>query len=210
MKPTLFPGLSVSFSSCKSRTNGSEIEGKGCKSILDLAHCQEGQRSYRVKLWTQTFIEISDSHSSIGLIFFISKKSDIQVNQTLFCKVKLGIFGLQCWTTTSENTFKSEPIWDYSFGSLFCAPEPNKDPLFNICLGSFIFHCTLFLREISQEVFNGKKSWHILPHDPNTVQTGNKQSKQPWMSGPATRMRKWNQFSQFRWTSTKVKTKEKT
>ena len=47
----------------------------------------------RVKTTSQTFIKIHDFRSIICLIFFIYKGSEILVNQTLFCKLKLRMFG---------------------------------------------------------------------------------------------------------------------
>ena len=66
------------------------MKSKSRKYILGLAHLQEGQRSCEVELEAQMFIKFPDLHSIIGLTFSVFKNPEIQVNQTLFFKLKLG------------------------------------------------------------------------------------------------------------------------
>ena len=37
-------------------------------------------------------MKVPDFHSIVGLIFSIFKTSEVQVNQAMFCKLKLGMF----------------------------------------------------------------------------------------------------------------------
>ena len=76
----------------------------------------------------------------------------IKVNQTLFCKVTLAMFGHCAFEGDAEpqltgvNVFYSVIIRDYSFGSLFSTPEAGRSLPICVCIG---FHNNIGLIIIS-------------------------------------------------------------
>ena len=90
-------------------------------------------------------------------ILSTSINPDMKINQMLFYKVNLGIFGPRAFDCraetklTSEDAFLSQTFWAYSFHRSFNFPVEWKDPLFSVFVTYYILIYVLFLRKTTRQ-----------------------------------------------------------